>query len=210
MSLRCALFASGAGSNALNLLEVSKTLPNLSFALVTVDQALSPLPDRVRELHPGIPVELIAAPKESDLKKRRALHEAEILKALRAHQIEWIFLAGYMRIIGETLLDEYSADGKSRIVNIHPSLLPAYPGLHAYESAFNANDKVGGVTIHLVDAGTDTGPVLAQKSFEREPSDTLESFMNRGKALEWKLYADILKQLNDTGTLQPKAHPRTR
>jgi phosphoribosylglycinamide formyltransferase-1 len=107
-----------------------------------------------------------------------------------------------MRIIGETLLDAYSSQDESRIVNIHPSLLPAYPGLHAYERAFAAQDKNGGVTVHLVDAGMDTGPVLAQKSFPREAGDTLQSFTERGLALEWKLYGDILRQLHDTKNLQ--------
>jgi phosphoribosylglycinamide formyltransferase-1 len=202
MSLRCALFASGAGSNALNLLTVAKSLPAISFELVIVDQEASPLPKRVRELYPNLAVEIILAPNEKNLVRRRALHEAEILKALRAKKIEWIFLAGYMRIIGETLLDAYSSQGNSRIVNIHPSLLPAYPGLHAYERAFAAQDKNGGVTVHLVDVGVDTGPILAQESFPRETDDSLFDFTERGKAIEWKLYADVLRQLNDTKNLQ--------
>jgi phosphoribosylglycinamide formyltransferase-1 len=106
-----------------------------------------------------------------------------------------------MRIIGPTLLETYSKNGKSRIVNIHPSLLPAYPGLHAYESAYQANEKKSGVTIHRVDAGVDTGPILLQQSFERAPTDSLSDFMDKGKALEWKMYAQVLKKLDEQGDL---------
>ena len=205
MKIKLALFASGAGSNALNLLEVAQTLPNLQFALLVVDQPNSPLLQKVKVQFPNITVALIPSPKLPDPKENRKAHEELVLSALREHKIQWIFLAGYMRILGETLLNEYSSNGKSRIVNIHPSLLPAYPGLHAYERAFSANDEFGGVTVHLVDSGIDTGPLLKQEKFKRLPNDTLFDFIERGKALEWKVYGEILRTLNQTNDLLPPA-----
>lgn len=204
MKLRVALFASGGGTNALNLLQVSEKLSGLEIALVIVDQASSPLPKLIGERFPAVSVRLITAPNIADKIERKIAHENLMVAALREARIDWIFLAGYMRLIGPTLLNEYSPDGNSRIVNIHPSLLPAYPGLHAYERAFEARDAFGGITIHFVDAGMDTGPVLVQEKFKREENDTLQAFMGRGKALEWKLYGDLLKRLSEEKTLSVK------
>ena len=204
MSLKLALFASGGGTNALNLLSVSKNLKNIEIVLVIVDQIASPLPGIIADQFPGVKAELVTAPNLKDSKLRRQMHEKAILALLRESKVDWIFLAGYMRIMGETLLDEYSTPGNPRIVNIHPSLLPAYPGLHAYERAFEAGDLVSGVTIHFVDSGMDTGPIIVQEPFERKPGDTLVQFSERGKALEWKLYGEVLKKLSENQTLVPK------
>jgi len=177
MSINLALFASGTGSNALNLLETARTLKRVKFKLLVVDQPASPLPARVRTDFPDLNVLVCPFPAGSDLSQKRLAHEALILNELRAHEVDWIFLAGYMRIIGPTLLLPYTQSGKSRIINIHPSLLPAYPGLNAYENAFRANEKQSGVTIHRVDSGVDTGPILVQQSFERLNADTLAHFI---------------------------------
>lgn len=201
MSLRLALFASGTGTNALNLLQTARELKNVKFELLVVDQVASPLPSFVRSKYPNVKVAVIPVPLELDAKIRKLKHESEILARLKEQKIDWIFLAGYMRIVDHTLLHEYSKSGRSQIVNIHPSLLPAYPGLKSYERAFQAGDPFSGITVHLVDAGMDTGPVLAQEVFKREDTDTLAQFTERGKAVEWLLYSKILKQLDEKGEL---------
>lgn len=94
------------------------------------------------------------------------------------------------------LLDEYS----NRIINIHPSLLPKYPGLNAFERAF-ADKSSSGITLHLVDQGLDTGPVIKQKSFPFFKEDTLSDFIQRGKQVEWELYPEVLKLLNESTDL---------
>jgi phosphoribosylglycinamide formyltransferase-1 len=203
VSLRVAIFASGGGTNALNLLKVAEETAGLQVAVVVVDQVSSPLPEIVQKKFPNVPVAIVPAPKAKEVENWKAVHEAMILGVLQEHRVEWIFLAGYMRLIGETLLAAYSSGNASRIVNIHPSLLPAYPGLHSYERAFEANEAVGGVTIHLVDSGVDTGPVLVQQSFERLPGDTLAHFIDRGKKLEWQLYGEVLRTLAKQKNLQP-------
>ena len=201
--IRLALFASGQGSNALHLLETAKGLSKLSIPLLIVDQVSSPLPEKVRKLYSKTEVQVIPRQSLENREESRNLHEQEILTQLKAHAIDWCFLAGYLRLVGPTLLCEYSSDFSSRMVNIHPSLLPAYPGLHAYEKAFAAGERVSGITIHFVDSGMDTGMIIRQEKFNREPDDTLETFSDRGKALEWKLYAEVLTELNDRGNLKP-------
>ena len=206
MTLNLAILASGSGTNALNLLSVARNLDGIKIVLLIVDQSKSPLLNIAKERYPELPVMLIEEPSVEfiqDSKGRKLHHEKAILKELQQHHVDWIFLAGYMRLLGETLLGAFTANGQSKIVNIHPSLLPAYPGLHAYERAFQANDVKAGVTIHLVDEGVDTGSILAQESFERKPSDTLKDFVERGKTLEWNLYAQILKELSKARVLNP-------
>jgi phosphoribosylglycinamide formyltransferase-1 len=202
--MNVAIFASGAGSNALKLIDCSLRLKNIKIPLVILDRADSPLPQSLETTFgEKIKCMVIAPPQENlPAQARRAKHEEEILKVLSAHQIEWIFLAGYMRILGPTLLNAFATNSaRTRIVNIHPSLLPAYPGAHSYERAFQEGEPSSGVTVHLVDAGVDTGPILKQESFERRPKDTLNEFINRGKSVEWKLYAEILSQLDREGKL---------
>ncbi len=200
--IRVAVFASGAGSNAINLLETAKRLGDVRIPVVIIDQQTSPLLERIRSEYPDVETALVPIPPMKDVKARREVHETEILDVLKIFQIDWCFLAGYMRMVGPTLLKAFQEpNGTSRIVNIHPSLLPKYPGLDGYEQAFRADDAVSGVTIHFVDAGMDTGPVIKQVSFKREKKDTLETFIERGKTVEWKIYSEVLTLLNDQRTL---------
>lgn len=89
----------------------------------------------------------------------RSDYEAELVKLLRQHQAEVVALAGYMRLVGKVMLEEYH----HRIVNIHPALLPAFPGLHAQRQALEYGVKFSGCTVHLVDEGMDTGPIIMQR-----------------------------------------------
>ncbi len=197
MPIRIAIFASGQGTNALKLLETATTLKQTQIPLVVVDRADSPLPEKIKARFSQVKVALIPF---ADSKEK---HEQKILSELKAHEIDWCFLAGYMRIVGPTLLEAFSStDGTTRILNIHPSLLPAYPGKNAYEQAFQANESVSGVTIHFVDSGIDTGQIVIQQSFLREDDDTLEDFKQRGQRLEWELYSKVLKKLDQMGVVK--------
>ena len=191
-----ALFASGAGTNAINLIEKSCSYTNIKIVCLIVDTETSPLPALMAEKHPLVPVYKILNNNDLEKKDRRNDHEGRVIEVLSKHQVRWGMLAGYMRIIGPRLLNYF---GMQRLVNIHPSLLPAYPGLHAFERAFADGVSESGITVHLVDSGMDTGPILLQKSFPRRKEDTLSDFIQRGKDIEWDLYPQILKQLNDAG-----------
>ena len=194
-----ALMASGTGTNALNLIDAAKSYMNVRVACLIVDTLNSPLPDLVREKYPMLPVHRILPMGGLKGQARKSDHEKRVLETLTSHEVSYICLAGYMRILGPLLLDTF----RNRIVNIHPSLLPLYPGMDSYKRAFEDGVSESGVTVHIVDAGVDTGPVLLQEKFPRLESDTLADFIQRGKELEWKLYPLMLKKLNESATLLP-------
>lgn len=121
----------------------------------------------------------------------KAGYEEKILQQLQAAEIQFIVLAGYMRLIGPTLLKAY----EGKIVNIHPSLLPAFPGKDAIGQALEANVKVSGVTIHYVDEGMDTGPIIEQESLRVRDDDTKESIQARIHKIEHKLYPAVVQKI---------------
>lgn len=121
----------------------------------------------------------------------KVAYETEIIKKLKRANVEWVVLAGYMRIVGETLLAEY----EGKMVNIHPSLLPSFPGKDAVGQALDAGVKVSGVTIHFVDEGVDTGPIIAQEPVTVFPNDTNESLQKRIQQVEHVLYPRIIDEL---------------
>lgn len=193
--IRVALFASGTGTNAIKLIERAKTLPNIEIPVIVVDQPNAQIITRVKEEFPHVEVLLIQ-------EKDRAQREQKILAELQARSVSWCFLAGFMRILSQSFLDAFKDPcGYHRVVNIHPSLLPAYPGLNSYERAFEANESRSGVTVHLVDGGVDTGPILAQESFARAPQDTLQTFIEKGKKIEWSIYPRVLEMIAENSTL---------
>ncbi|OMI28783.1 phosphoribosylglycinamide formyltransferase [Bacillus haynesii] len=123
--------------------------------------------------------------------ENKAAFEQVIVEQLRLHGAEWIVLAGYMRLIGDTLLSAY----RNKIINIHPSLLPAFPGIDAIGQAYRAGVKVAGITVHYVDEGMDTGPIIAQRAVELEKSETLASLEKKIHKLEHELYPEVIKEL---------------
>lgn len=112
-------------------------------------------------------------------------YEKEIVTLLKRHDTELVCLAGYMRLVGPTLLNSYPG----KIVNIHPALLPAFPGLDAQKQALNYGVKVSGCTVHFVDAGVDTGPIILQQAVPLEEGDDEESLSKRILEQEHRLYS---------------------
>lgn len=123
-------------------------------------------------------------------------YEAALLALLKKYDVELVVLAGYMRIIGKDLLAEFP----NRIVNIHPALLPNFPGLHGIKDAYEAGVKETGVTIHYVDSGVDTGPIIAQGKVQVSENDSLSDLETKIHQVEHQLYpqvlADIVKEAN--------------
>ncbi|NDG85125.1 MAG: phosphoribosylglycinamide formyltransferase, partial [Proteobacteria bacterium] len=193
--IRGAVFASGTGTNAVRLFEKAEHLKNLILPVLVVDRPGAPVIETVRRRFPAVEILLVD-------EKTREAREETIISELRAKAIDWCFLAGFMRILSSAFLKAFKDPaGFNRVVNIHPSLLPAYPGMDAYERAFAAGEKTSGVTVHLVDEGIDTGPVLLQRAFMRVENETLESFIEKGKQLEWSLYPKVLEMLDRNLTL---------
>jgi phosphoribosylglycinamide formyltransferase-1 len=127
----------------------------------------------------------------------RSEHEAAVIKALSKHRSDWIVLAGYMRLFTPEFVARFqdAKTGVSRMVNIHPSLLPAFAGKDGYGQALRHGVKVTGCTVHLVGAGLDDGPIIAQRAFEIADDDTEERLRERGLKLEHELYVETLQRL---------------
>ncbi|GCF94544.1 phosphoribosylglycinamide formyltransferase [Enterococcus florum] len=123
--------------------------------------------------------------------ENKASYEKALLELLQSQQVDLVILAGYMRIIGKDLLQAYP----NRIINIHPALLPDFPGLHGIRDAFEARVEETGVTVHYVDDGVDTGPIIAQSAVKLDPADTLETLEEKIHAIEHQLYPAVIAKI---------------
>ncbi|WP_300122373.1 phosphoribosylglycinamide formyltransferase [uncultured Enterococcus sp.] len=184
--MRVAILASGNGSNfeALAHQFQAGLLPG-ELAFVFSDHHHAYVLERARRLN------IKAYSFEVKEFGNKAAYEEALLQLLQEQEIDLIVLAGYMRIIGQTLLSHYS----NRILNIHPSLLPSFPGLHGIKDAYEYGVKVTGVTVHLVDDGVDTGPIIAQEPVMILPEDSLESLEEKIHQTEHRLYPKVLRDV---------------
>ncbi|MDI9420005.1 MAG: phosphoribosylglycinamide formyltransferase [Bacillota bacterium] len=184
--VRIAVFASGTGSNYEAIMKYADQLavPDIQISLLVCDQPQAGAIAKAQQWQ--TPVFLVQRRQFADKKA----FEQHILLRLKEDKIEFIALAGYMRLIGPTLLNEYYG----RIINLHPSLLPTFPGLDAVGQALSAGVKVTGVTVHFVDAGMDTGPIIAQQAVTVDDCDDHESLSRKIHAVEHDLYPRIVHQ----------------
>ncbi len=124
----------------------------------------------------------------------RAIAEAALLREMAPYTPDLLVLAGFMRMLTPYCIDRINTDAsRPRIMNIHPALLPAFPGVDGYGDTFRYGCKVGGCTVHFVDYGEDTGPIIGQKTFEITPDDTIETVRKKGLQLEYQLYAECIQ-----------------
>ncbi|MCL6605256.1 MAG: phosphoribosylglycinamide formyltransferase [Paenibacillus sp.] len=181
---RIAVFASGQGSNFAALIDAQRRgqLGGGNIELLVSDKPEAPVAQRAEEA--GIST-LLLRPKDF---ASRELYEAEIVAELQRREIGLIVLAGYMRLITPVLLTPYAG----RIINIHPSLLPAFAGKDAIGQALNYGVKLTGVTVHFVDGGMDTGPVIAQRSVVVKDDDSPDSLAERIHKVEYELYPEVV------------------
>ncbi|MDP2768066.1 MAG: phosphoribosylglycinamide formyltransferase [Candidatus Methanoperedens sp.] len=119
----------------------------------------------------------------------KELYEEKVLSILKNYDSELVLLAGYMRVVGHTLLEAY----KNHMLNIHPALLPAFPGLHAQKQAFDHGVKVAGCSVHFVDESLDGGPIILQRCVEVKEDDTAETLADRILEQEHKIYPEAVK-----------------
>lgn len=180
---RLAFMASGSGSNFENIVrEIQAGRLDADAAILICDKPGAGVLARAEKLK--VPAALVD--RKAHLSKEA--FEAEIVRRLEESRCDFIVLAGYMRILSSEFVFRYWG----RIINIHPSLLPAFPGAHGIRDAFEAGVKETGVTVHFVDTGVDTGPVILQRKVPVEPGDTLESLETRVHAMEYTLYPEAL------------------
>lgn len=126
--------------------------------------------------------------------KIRAIAEAALLAAMQPFSFDLLVLAGFMRNLTPYFIDRVNADrAVPRIMNIHPALLPAFPGTDGYGDTLRYGCKVAGCTVHFVDYGEDSGPIIGQRAFPIRPEDTIETIRQRGLEQEWELYPECIQ-----------------
>lgn len=165
-----AVMASGRGSNFQALIDAMKegTLPARCLRLITDNPSAYAI-ERAEKA--GIPVTVLDYASYPD----RSAYEQALLREMRATGADLFVLAGYMRILDREIVEAFPR----RILNIHPALLPSFPGLHAQRQALEHGVRVSGCSVHLVDSGTDTGPIILQRCVRVEQDDTEESLADR-------------------------------
>ncbi len=183
---RLGILLSGRGSNFLAIAAAirDQRLPDTQIAIV-----LSNLPDApglaaAREL--GLPTLCIPS-----AGRKRAEHDADMIAALREHQVDLVCLAGYMRIISPLFVQAFP----QRILNVHPSLLPAFPGLDAQHQAFDYGAKVAGCTVHFVDEAVDHGVIILQRTVAVDDADTAATLAIRILQQEHQAYPEAIARV---------------
>lgn len=183
MSVPVAVLVSGSGSNLQALIDTDLGPAEIALVLSNVSgvRAL----DRAERA--GLPTLVI----DHKVVKPRRTFDAAVVEALRAADVEWVVFAGFMRVVTDVLLEAFPG----RVVNIHPALLPAFPGLDGPGQAFRAGVKVAGCTVHLVDDGVDTGPILAQAAVPVLDGDDVEALRLRILEQEHRLLPAVVRAL---------------
>lgn len=189
---KIAVFASGFGSNFQAIIDATQngSLMAEIVCLVTDKPESFSVQRAIKE---GIDIIAFSAKNYSC----KADYEKMIAAQLIAKGVQLIVLAGYMRIIGETLLSMFPR----KIINIHPALLPAFPGAHGIRDAYEYGVKVFGVTIHYVDGGIDTGEIIDQAAFHINGNETMEDVETQIHAIEHKLYPATIQKLIEDNNL---------
>ena len=184
---RVVVLASGTGSLFEALVEAARTDDVLTVVGLVCDRPGAAVLDRAERLGvPRLVVPLLDA-------EHRGAWDTELAGAIRSFAPDLVVSAGFMRLLGPAVLDAFT------VVNSHPALLPAFPGTHAVRDALAYGVRVTGCTVHLVDAGIDTGPVLAQKAVEVLPGDDEETLHERVKTVERVLLAAVVSSMVEQG-----------
>jgi phosphoribosylglycinamide formyltransferase-1 len=181
---RVAMLISGRGSNMLALIDAMRAGRIAAEPAVVVSNVAG-APGLSRAAERGVPTALI---EHRGLREREA-HERKIIEVLRDQRVDLVCLAGYMRLLGAALLAAFP----SRILNIHPSLLPAFPGLHPQRQALQHGVKVTGCTVHLVDEQCDHGPIVLQAAVPVLEQDTEDDLSARILLEEHRIYPEAVR-----------------
>jgi phosphoribosylglycinamide formyltransferase-1 len=193
---------SGTGTNLQAILDAVRD-QRLDAKLGVVVSNVASAKGLERARAAGVPTAVVDHKAYAD----RPSFDAEIVRVLRTHDATVVVLAGFMRLVTTTLLDAFP----NRVVNVHPALLPAFPGTHAQAQALAYGVKVAGCTVHFVDAGTDTGPVIAQAAVPVEDGDDEEALRQRILVQEHRLLPEVLQWIAEGRvTVEPAAVPGAR
>lgn len=179
---RIAVLISGTGTLLQSLIDD----PNRDYEIAVV-AADRPAPGLQRATAAGIPTLVVNPTDYPD----RAAWSSALADLLADFHPDWVVSAGFMRILDATFLERFP----QRVVNSHPALLPAFPGAHAVADALAYGVTVTGCTVHLVDSGVDTGPIVAQRAVTVAPDDDEDSLHERIKQVEWQLLPEVVNRL---------------
>lgn len=189
--IRLGIVASGSGSNAQAILDgCAAGRIDAEAAVVVSNVPGARVLDRARNA--GVPCELLPSKGVE-----RAAYDASLVERLRSYRIDLVCLAGYMRIVTPGFLAAFgpctASHGCPRVMNIHPGLLPSFPGLHAQRQCLTYGARLAGCTVHFVDEGTDTGPIIAQAVVPVLPNDTEETLGARILTQEHRIYPQAIQ-----------------
>ena len=182
--MRLGVLVSGSGTNLQALLDASafEDYP-AEVAVVISNVATAYALERAKGA--GVPAVVVDHKAHPD----RGSFERELLKVLREHEVELVCLAGFMRLLSSTFLGAFP----HHVLNVHPALLPAFPGMHAIRQAVEHGAKISGCTVHLVDEGTDTGPIIAQAAVPVMADDDEQALGRRIQVEEHKLFPLVVR-----------------
>lgn len=184
--MKIGILISGRGSNMSALIKAVKSgeIPKSEISVVVSDKSVAAGLERARKK--GVETLMI----ERNGRSRKE-HDAEIISELKKRNVELVCLAGYMRLLSGDFIEAF----RNRIINIHPSLLPAFPGLEAQRQAFEYGVRVSGCTVHFVDEGLDSGAIIAQKTVPVLDDDTPETLSARILEQEHRLYVEAVSKI---------------
>ena len=183
---KLAVLVSGNGSNLQSIIDsinIGEINANISLVISNIETAYALTRAKRENLNS-------AFLNHKNFSSRESFDQA-LSELLIKHEVDLIVLAGFMRILSNSFIEKFNR----KIINIHPSLLPKYPGLNTHEKVINNKDKFHGVTIHLVDEGLDSGPIIAQARFKATKYKDIESLITKVHSLEHKLYPLIIKMI---------------
>jgi phosphoribosylglycinamide formyltransferase 1 len=185
--MRVGVLASGSGTNLQVLIDSAARGALGPATLAVVGVNVPGCGALARAQAAGVPTFVV----DHRAFEQRALFDQALLGALRLHEVELVVLAGFMRLLGADLLGAFPG----RVINIHPALLPAFPGVHAQQQAFNYGVKLAGCTVHFVDTGVDSGAVIAQAAVPVLDSDDAETLRLRILEQEHRLLPAVVRAL---------------
>jgi phosphoribosylglycinamide formyltransferase-1 len=188
---RLVVLVSGSGTNLQALLDAIDADPGSGARVVAVGADRDGIAGLARAERAGLPTFTVKVGDHAD----RAAWDLALAEATAAHDPDLVVSAGFMKIVGKEFLARFGG----RFVNTHPALLPSFPGAHGVRDALAYGAKVTGCTVHFVDDGVDTGPVIAQRAVEVRPDDTEEALHERIKDVERRLLVDVVGRLSRDG-----------
>ena len=184
--MKIGILISGRGSNMVALVDAVKSgeIPDSEVAVVISDKPNAAGLERARER--GVDAIVIERRGRS-----REEHDADLIDELRRRDVELVCLAGYMRLLSKDFIDAFP----DKIINIHPSLLPAFPGLNVQQQAIDAGVKTSGCTVHFVNEDLDAGPIILQRTVEVKDDDTADTLAARILEQEHGAYVDAVRKI---------------